>query len=228
MDGMSLLDVLRGVMLDPAEQAAYNADPSAYLERFGYDDVDPADLSEAFGLVADTLPPAQAQAAWEAASTPDGDAFGAVTADFDSDNGVEPVAEPDPGASAASAADDGGLGDAAGPEVEPSLSFGQGEADDGPPSSLAVEPDAGDGSATAPGDPSESPDPDDGASALSGDGLDAGYSDVADDFDDGDGDGVDDGYDSGAGGDGGDGGDSDGDGIDDAYDTSAPGLDADG
>ena len=33
MDGMSLLDVLRGVMLDPAEQAAYNADPAAYLGR---------------------------------------------------------------------------------------------------------------------------------------------------------------------------------------------------
>ena len=67
MHGMSLLDVLRGVMLDPAEQAAYRADPSAYLGRFGYDDVDPVDLSEAFGLVADTLPPAQAQAAWATA-----------------------------------------------------------------------------------------------------------------------------------------------------------------
>ncbi|HKE74245.1 MAG TPA: hypothetical protein VKB57_11555 [Acidimicrobiales bacterium] len=78
MDGMSLLDVLRGVMLDPAEQAAYSADPSAYLERFGYDDVDPADLSEAFGLVADTLPPAQAQAAWAAAGTRP---FGALGAD---------------------------------------------------------------------------------------------------------------------------------------------------
>src|SRR5262245_39317347 len=123
MDGMSLLDVLRGVMLDPAEQAAYNADPSAYLGRFGYDDVDPADLSEAFGLVADTLPPDQAQAAWEAASTPDGDAFGAVTADFDSDNGVEPPPEPDAGP------DQAGPGE---PEAEPALSFGQGEADDGP------------------------------------------------------------------------------------------------
>ena len=70
MDGMSLLDVLRGVMLDPAEQAAYSADPAVYLGRFGYDDVDPADLSEAFGLVADTLPPDLAQAAWEAASDP--------------------------------------------------------------------------------------------------------------------------------------------------------------
>ena len=45
MDGMSLLDVLRGVMLDPAEQAAYTADPAGYLGAFGYDDVDPADLS---------------------------------------------------------------------------------------------------------------------------------------------------------------------------------------
>src|SRR4030095_7079423 len=117
MDGMSLLDVLRGVMLDPAEQAAYNADPSAYLERFGYDDVDPADLSEALGLVPDTLPPAQAQAAWEPAATPDGDAFGAVTADFDSDNGVEPPPEPDPGGG-----DGGGAGP--GPEVEAAVAVG--------------------------------------------------------------------------------------------------------
>ncbi len=80
MDGMSLLDVLRGVMLDPAEQAAYNADPGAYLQHYGYDDVDPADLSEAFGLVADTLPPDQAQAAWAAASH---EPFGALGSDTD-------------------------------------------------------------------------------------------------------------------------------------------------
>jgi hypothetical protein len=85
MDGMSLLDVLRGVMLDPAEQAAYNADPSAYLERYGFEDVDPADLSEAFGLVADTLPPDQAQAGLSATAAPDGGSFGAVTSDFDGD-----------------------------------------------------------------------------------------------------------------------------------------------
>jgi hypothetical protein len=80
MDGMSLLDVLRGVMLDPAEQAAYHADPGAYLQQYGYDDVDPADLSEAFGLVADTLPPDQAQAAWAAANQ---DPFGALGSDAD-------------------------------------------------------------------------------------------------------------------------------------------------
>jgi hypothetical protein len=213
MDGMSLLDVLRGVMLDPAEQAAYNADPSAYLERFGYDDVDPADLSEAFGLVADTLPPDQAQAAWAAASTPDGDAFGTVTADFDSDNGAEP---PEP---------DGGLGpgsESPGDIGETSLSFGQGEADDGPPAPAAVEPEAGDGGATAPGSDFEPAAPVGGESGLSdASGLDAGYADVADDFDDADGDGIDDAYDS----------DADGDGIDDAYDSGASGAvgtDADG
>jgi hypothetical protein len=80
MDGMSLLDVLRGVMLDPAEQAAYHADPGAYLQQYGYDDVDPADLSEAFGLVADTLPPDQAQAAWAAASH---EPFGALGSEAD-------------------------------------------------------------------------------------------------------------------------------------------------
>src|SRR5262245_28355895 len=199
MDGMSLLDVLRGVMLDPTEQAAYNADPSAYLERFGYDDVDPADLSEAFGLVADTLPPDQAQAAWEAASTPDGDAFGTVTPDFDSDNGAGAPAEPDPGTEAE------GPGDLV---VETPLSFGQGEADDGPPAPAAVEHDAGDGGATAPGDPDESPGPDGGEDAPSdGGGLDAGFAEVADDFDDHDGDGIDDDYGGGQ--------DADGDGIDD-------------
>jgi large repetitive protein len=234
MDGMSLLDVLRGVMLDPAEQAAYNADPSAYLERFGYDDVDPADLSEAFGLVADTLPPDQAQAAWAAASTPDGDAFGTVTADFDSDNGAEP---PEP---------DGGLGpgsESPGDIGETSLSFGQGEADDGPPAPAAVEPEAGDGGATAPGSDFEPAAPVGGESGLSdASGLDAGYADVADDFDDADGDGIDDAYDSDADGDGIDdaydsgaggtvGTDADGDGIDDAYDSGASGAvgtDADG
>jgi hypothetical protein len=234
MDGMSLLDVLRGVMLDPAEQAAYNADPSAYLERFGYDDVDPADLSEAFGLVADTLPPDQAQAAWAAASTPDGDAFGTVTADFDSDNGAEP---PEP---------DGGLGpgsESPGDIGETSLSFGQGEADDGPPAPAAVEPEAGDGGATAPGSDFEPAAPVGGESGLSdASGLDAGYADVADDFDDADGDGIDDAYDSDADGDGIDdaydsgaggtvGSDADGDGIDDAYDSGASGAvgtDADG
>jgi hypothetical protein len=226
MDGMSLLDVLRGVMLDPAEQAAYNADPSAYLERFGYDDVDPADLSEAFGLVADTLPPDQAQAAWAAASTPDGDAFGTVTADFDSDNGAEP---PEP---------DGGLGpgsESPGDIGETSLSFGQGEADDGPPAPAAVEPEAGDGGATAPGSDFEPAAPVGGESGLSdASGLDAGYADVADDFDDADGDGIDDAYDSDADGDGIDDAydsDADGDGIDDAYDSGAGGTvgtDADG
>lgn len=94
MDGMSLLDVLRGVMLDPAEQAAYRADPSAYLERFGYDDVEPADLSEAFGLVADTLPPAQAQAAWAAAGTRPIGALGAEERYHGDDGGVPDDASP--------------------------------------------------------------------------------------------------------------------------------------
>ena len=71
MNGMSLLDVLRGVMLDPAEQAVYEADPHAYLEQHGYQDVEDADLSEAFGLVADTLPADQAQAAFTGEIGPD-------------------------------------------------------------------------------------------------------------------------------------------------------------
>jgi hypothetical protein len=83
MNGMSLLDVLRDVMLDPVEQAAYSADPGAYLARHGYDDVDPAHLSEAFGLVADTLPAEQAQAVWPAAAGVDDSAFGTVAPDVD-------------------------------------------------------------------------------------------------------------------------------------------------
>ena len=97
MTGMSLLDVLRGVMLDPAEQAVYEADPDAYLQQHGYEGVDAADLSEAFGLVADTLPVEQAMAAYTG-DTPPGVSLpsatmGADTTDFD---------EPPPGL------DDGG------------------------------------------------------------------------------------------------------------------------
>src|SRR5262245_17160772 len=145
MDGMSLLDVLRGVMLDPAEQAAYHADPGAYLQQYGYDDVDPADLSEAFGLVADTLPPDQAQVAWAAAnqepfgalgSDADGEAFGSHgldAADLDADaldgNGAAgDFGDPGPG--------DGDFGDGPvqididGDDVA-TLSFGVGEPPEG-------------------------------------------------------------------------------------------------
>ena len=83
MNGMSLLDVLRGVMLDPAEQAVYEADPHAYLEQYGYEDVEDADLSEAFGLVADTLPADQAQAAFTGEVGPDIPTLGGDTTDFD-------------------------------------------------------------------------------------------------------------------------------------------------
>ena len=137
MDGMSLLDVLRGVMLDPAEQAAYNADPHAYLEQYGYDDVDPADLSEAFGLVADTLPPDQAQAAWTAAPEPDDSTFGTVTQDFDGDAGID---APDDSGTGAPDVDvpevdvpDLDVPDVEAPDVDgaeeagPALSFGEGD-----------------------------------------------------------------------------------------------------
>ena len=99
--GKPLLDVLRDVVLDPAEQAAFTHDPSTYLSQYGYEDVAPDDLSEAFGLVADTLPPdvAQAVASTAPAALPadpsddlvgddlgddvEGSAFGEVTQDFD-------------------------------------------------------------------------------------------------------------------------------------------------
>lgn len=71
--GKPLLEVLREVALDPVEQAAFSSDPSAYLAQYGYEDVPADDLSEAFGLVADTLPPdaAQAVAATAPAATTD-------------------------------------------------------------------------------------------------------------------------------------------------------------
>ncbi|MBN2621970.1 MAG: hypothetical protein JXA83_01320 [Acidimicrobiales bacterium] len=129
---MSLLDVLRGVMLDPDQQAAYNADPSAYLGRYGYDDVDPADLSEAFGLVADTLPPDQAQAAMSATAAPGDSSFGAVTADFDAHVGAGPGGDdpaplgPDPDTDTDPDSDTDPDADADG---APALSFGEGGSD---------------------------------------------------------------------------------------------------
>jgi hypothetical protein len=141
MDGMSLLDVLRGVMLDPAEQAVYDADPGAYLGQYGYQDVDPADLSDAFGLVADTLPADQAMTAWTGESGPESPILGDDTSDFDvggpdEATGLEaidvldgdgPDDVDDAGIEAGDTASDDGddLGD------EAPLSFGVGEEADG-------------------------------------------------------------------------------------------------
>ena len=135
MDGMSLLDVLRGVMLDPAEQAVYDADPGAYLGQYGYQDVDAADLSEAFGLVADTLPADQAMAAWTGESGPESPLLGEDTVDFD-------VGDPD-GAALSPGDDAGDLFDDLDDDLdtddthddlddvgdEPALSFGLGDED---------------------------------------------------------------------------------------------------
>lgn len=61
--GKSLLEVLREVAVDPAEQAALEEiGATRYLARYGFDNVDPEDLREAVSLVADTLPPDVAQA----------------------------------------------------------------------------------------------------------------------------------------------------------------------
>jgi len=141
MDGMSLLDVLRGVMLDPAEQAVYDADPGAYLGQYGYQDVDAADLSEAFGLVADTLPADQAMAAWTGESGPESPLLGDDTTDFDvgdldgaaltGDDAGDPVDDLDDlddvdGVDGVGA-DDGTDTGADEPGDEPALSFGLGE-----------------------------------------------------------------------------------------------------
>jgi hypothetical protein len=78
MEGTPLLDVMRGLILEPEAQADFAADPSGYMQRFGYDDVPEDDLREAVGLVADTLPPDVAHAVnTAAASDPaEDDAYG--------------------------------------------------------------------------------------------------------------------------------------------------------
>jgi hypothetical protein len=77
MEGTPLLDVMRGLILEPEAQAEFAADPSGYMQRFGYDDVPEDDMREAVGLVADTLPPDVAHAVTTAADAPaDDDAFG--------------------------------------------------------------------------------------------------------------------------------------------------------
>lgn len=130
MDGMSLLDVLRGVMLDPAEQAVYDADPGAYLEHYGYQDVDPADLSEAFGLVADTLPVEQARVAWTGESGPQAPLLGDDTSDFD-DGGPDDAAPADALDEDALAVDEVDDLDATGEGgADTFLSFGHGEEDE--------------------------------------------------------------------------------------------------
>jgi hypothetical protein len=60
--GKSLLDVLREVVIDPAERTALDElGVTGYLARHGYEDVDPDDLREAVSLAADALPPDIAQ-----------------------------------------------------------------------------------------------------------------------------------------------------------------------
>ncbi len=87
--GKPLLDVLREMMLDPAEQAAYANDPGRYMARFGYEDVDTEHLNEAFSLVADTLPPDEAQAVVNTApGPPDQASVGAGAVDDLSDEGL--------------------------------------------------------------------------------------------------------------------------------------------
>jgi hypothetical protein len=73
MEGTPLLDVMRGLILEPEAQADFAADPSGYMQRFGYDDVPEDDMREAVGLVADTLPPDVAHAVNTAAAEPGDD-----------------------------------------------------------------------------------------------------------------------------------------------------------
>jgi hypothetical protein len=64
----SFLGVARDLMLDADAKAAYEADPDGYLAARGFDGLSPADVTDAVGFVAETLPPGPAAAL----SDPDG------------------------------------------------------------------------------------------------------------------------------------------------------------
>ncbi len=53
---MSFLEVAQELMGDEATKAAYDADPDAFLAARGFDGLTPAEVAEAVGFVADTLP----------------------------------------------------------------------------------------------------------------------------------------------------------------------------
>jgi hypothetical protein len=145
MEGQPLLGVLRGLILDDGEQAEFNADPSGYMQRAGYDDISEEDLGEAVSLVADTLPPDVAHAVNTAAAPPDGaeDDGGALgmlgrLAEIDTDQ-IAPLEVPEP---MADYAPDDGLGWAV--EDDSASSFGdvdQGFDDIDPFAEEAAEPD---------------------------------------------------------------------------------------
>lgn len=129
--GKSLLEILRQVAVDPAEQAALaETGAGPYLARHGFPDVEVDDVREAVSLVADTLPPEVAQALApvqselappaERAGPPQVAAFGDAADDLDR-------VPPDPAGDAEGTT---GFGTGAA-EPEASLTFGAG-ADLGP------------------------------------------------------------------------------------------------
>lgn len=142
--GKSLLEILRQVAVDPAEQAALaETGAGPYLARHGFPDVEVDDVREAVSLVADTLPPevAQALAPVQSELAPPADRTGPpqVAAFGDAAEDLERVL-PDP----ADAGGTTGFG-AGAAEPEASLTFGAG-ADLDPPAQDDI---AGDGEATA-------------------------------------------------------------------------------
>jgi len=58
----SFLGVARDLMLDADAKAAFGADPDGYLAARGFDGLSPADVTDAVGFVAETLPPGPAAA----------------------------------------------------------------------------------------------------------------------------------------------------------------------
>lgn len=60
MTGTTLLDWIQGILRDPAERAAFQADPDDYADRHGFGDLSPADVHDALWLIADNQ-----SASWE-------------------------------------------------------------------------------------------------------------------------------------------------------------------
>lgn len=153
--GKSLLEVLRTVALDADEQSAFEADPGGYLGQHGYDDVPVDDLTEAVGLMADTLPPDEAEAvgpiggptgagaeggaSWVDALQRLDDPDGASTAgpsdvetttfgDADFDNGAAPSEDLEPSSEPEDIEDIEGPEADDGPHLEDEVDFGAGSA----------------------------------------------------------------------------------------------------
>jgi len=56
VSGATFLDLAQDLMVDAGAKAAFDADPDGFLAARGFDGLSPADVGDAVGFVADTLP----------------------------------------------------------------------------------------------------------------------------------------------------------------------------